>query len=244
MLAGSLIALGRGSRYVRIYLVGWTPLLAATVVERAQSLGAFAQWTWVSDAVLAAGMFATVVLAFAITLRARALRTDRGHALRQIETDRLTGVLNRVGWHRHVELATLRARQCHAPVALLFLDLDHFKAFNDRHGHASGDALLVAVAGALGQELRPDDLVARYAGEEFVMLLPGCSGPCAHAIAQRLRARVEQVRVPVRDGVAGTTVSIGVSSLSPDEEPHAAIARADAAMSHSKRSGRNRATTA
>ena len=244
MLAGGLVALARGSRYVRFYLLGWLPLLAATIVDSAQSLGAFAQWTRVGDAVLGAGTFETVVLVFAISFRARDLRSDRDVTRRMAETDGLTGVLNRRGWEDRLKIATARARQRREPVALLFLDLDHFKEFNDRHGHACGDLLLVAVAQAIAQELRPGDLLGRWGGEEFVILLPGCNDAAALATAERVRACVAALRVPVGGGVDGATISIGLSTLQPGESTSAAIERADTAMYESKRAGRNRARAA
>jgi len=244
MLAGSLLALMHGSRYVRFYLVGWLPLLATTVVDSAQYFGAFVHWTGVSDTMLATGTFETVVLVFAITFRAYDLRSDRDLTRRMAETDGLTRALNRRGWERQLEMQLLRSRQQREPVSLLFLDLDHFKAFNDRHGHACGDQLLVAAAEAITHELRPGDLLGRYGGEEFVILLPGCNESRARATAERVRTRLAGLQVVVPEGRAGTTASIGIAAVLPDESHQTAIARADAAMYQSKRAGRNRATVA
>jgi diguanylate cyclase (GGDEF)-like protein len=122
----------------------------------------------------------------------------------------------------------------------MMLDIDHFKAVNDVHGHQAGDAALQAVAAILQDTLRLSDCAGRYGGEEFGVVLPGINADGASAIAERIRRRIEQAVVEQRRGLQ-VTVSIGFAALTPDDNDHGAwIARADRALYAAKAAGRNR----
>jgi diguanylate cyclase (GGDEF)-like protein len=109
------------------------------------------------------------------------------------------------------------------------LDLDHFKEFNDDHGHQAGDRFLKQAAAAWGSELRGTDFLARYGGEEFALALPGCTPGQAMEVAERVRAATPE----------GETCSIGIASWDGEEEAPDLLGRADAALYEAKRSGRN-----
>jgi diguanylate cyclase (GGDEF)-like protein len=128
--------------------------------------------------------------------------------------DSLTDALNRRGFDDLLEREWLRARRACSPIGLLMIDVDHFKRFNDRHGHPAGDAALRAVALALHSAcLRPGDVVARFGGEEFVMLLPDTPRAGALHVARRVLDRMAALSLPHGDSPTGAnvTVSIGVS---------------------------------
>ena len=151
--------------------------------------------------------------------------------------DALTGLANRA---RFIErFAELQADAVHHPLCLVLVDIDHFKAVNDRHGHLAGDACLKAVARALLSHVRKSDLVARFGGEEFVILLPGANLKTAIRAAEGLRLAV--AGASTWPGVA-LTASFGVTEVRP-EEPSSleqAVGRADAALYAAKDRGRNR----
>ena len=135
----------------------------------------------------------------------------------------------------------LTARREQRPLSVLVLDVDHFKRVNDTHGHATGDEALRSVVAVLRQCLRRSDLLARWGGEEFVVVLPGTDGSIACELAERLRAAIETIEIPTRQGALNLTTSIGLASLEPaDADLEATIARADRALYRAKRAGRNR----
>ena len=128
-----------------------------------------------------------------------------------------------------------------AATSVILLDLDHFKAVNDGHGHPTGDALLVATARVLQQRVRLDDIVGRWGGEEFLVVCPGTTLAEATALAESLRERIASRDFPE---VGHCTASFGVATARPGERPEALVARADAALYAAKRAGRDRVVTA
>jgi diguanylate cyclase (GGDEF)-like protein len=152
-------------------------------------------------------------------------------------TDGLTGLLNQHACHQRLELEAAAASASGRALGLVVIDLDHFKAINDAHGHAEGDRILQAVAGRLTSAVRATDIAARLGGEEFVLILPG-AGP-AHALetAERARAAIAEVSV----GGRTLTATAGVATC-PENSRHAGrlLELADAAMYSAKRAGRDR----
>lgn len=163
--------------------------------------------------------------------------------------DGLTGLANRRAFDQTLEAEWLRAQRTRRPLSLLLADVDHFKQFNDRHGHQNGDDCLRAVATIVGaQALRPVDLAARYGGEEFTIILPETGNEGACRVAERIRQAVLDLRIAHGAPAAGSnvTLSIGVATQIPsgDAGPDRLLGRADQALYAAKHLGRNRVTSA
>jgi diguanylate cyclase (GGDEF)-like protein len=134
----------------------------------------------------------------------------------------------------------MRAQARELPVALLFIDLDHFKQINDSYGHLAGDACLHAIVAPIQAELRQSDVIGRYGGEEFIVILSSASAAAAHPIAERIRERVAAIRVEGFGPPIRLTCSIGVAASDTlGVWGKNLIARADEAVYAAKRSGRN-----
>jgi diguanylate cyclase (GGDEF)-like protein len=166
-------------------------------------------------------------------------------SLEQAIRDPLTGVFNRRYFSERVEEELRRAQRYGHPLALVIGDIDHFKQINDKFGHPAGDEVLRCVARALGEELRGSDVLCRFGGEEFVILLPEATTEEAALVAERLRMLVpERARLLKRVKTA-VNMSFGVASTAQVAQPSAEtlIAQADAALYFAKHSGRNRVCT-
>ncbi|HPU53600.1 MAG TPA: diguanylate cyclase [Burkholderiaceae bacterium] len=177
---------------------------------------------------------------------ARRALEEQNRALEALSvTDGLTGLYNRKKLDSIlVEQFALYERH-RRPFALLMLDIDHFKALNDKHGHLGGDQMLATVAGILRRCVRSVDQVARYGGEEFAIVLVEATLDGALDTAERIRASVAAAKVMFNDQPVTATISVGVARCSDtDEGPQSVIARADAALYEAKHAGRNRVVCA
>src|SRR6202034_2931714 len=183
---------------------------------------------------------AAVLIALGTSDRLRAQSAALTAAEQRAQTDPLTGVLNRRSLIERLDAACVRAQARGLPISLLFIDLDHFKQINDSFGHQAGDACLRAIIDPIHAELRQSDVIGRYGGEEFVVILSSADAAAAHPIAQRILERVADVRVHGYGDPIGLTCSIGIATSDTWGiwgEP--LLAQADAAVYVAKRSGRN-----
>jgi diguanylate cyclase (GGDEF)-like protein len=169
-----------------------------------------------------------------VSLDVTDLRKDEAAAA---STDYLTGAANRRSMTRSLRQALHRSRRHGHPYAVALLDVDHFKAINDAHGHPVGDRVLQDLVGCLRRACRPGDAIARWGGEEFLVLLPDTAASDAAEAAERLRRRVEEHPFP--DGVGRVTISVGVAVAGRGEPIGDVVARADAACYRAKLAGRN-----
>lgn len=185
-----------------------------------------------------------VVLALGLILLSYLLMwiafADVTRTLRRLVTlDALTGALNRRGMAEAIARHFRHAGN--GPLVLLQLDIDHFKAINDQHGHDAGDQVLIAVARMLRQHSRPRDFVARTGGEEFLVGCTGARPDQAFRLAESLRGRIGELRIPLQDGRRiACTVSVGISTpIETEANWEAAWRAADAALYRAKARGRN-----
>jgi two-component system cell cycle response regulator len=164
----------------------------------------------------------------------------------QATTDALTAIANRRTLLEALTRELERSSRLEVPCALLFVDLDHFKRVNDVHGHGGGDVVLREAAAAMRDILRPYDVIGRYGGEEFAIVLPGCDATGAAIAAERVREAVASMRVVLGGKKVPVTCSVGVAVATTGAEPDrdALLAAADRAMYQAKGAGRNRVVMA
>lgn len=212
------------------------PILLTFLFKSTQS------WLGISEALAAAlaavasgGLVTMMVLWVAFLLDRSERQRRRLHSLREdASTDALTGLANR----RMFDMTLARALQSNASVALLMLDLDHFKSFNDSFGHQAGDEALRSTGRLLRAAIRGEDLAARYGGEEFAIVLPHVDAQHTEQVGQRILHAFRDHSWPLRP----VTISIGATLSSPGDNPETLLRRADAALYRSKQEGRDRLT--
>ena len=226
------------------WALGWTtdnPALLATNRMNAASASALALMVSV---LLWRRYVQTELLQRALADTNRQLERQRTELESLARRDSLTGLLNRREFVRQAELALAQAHRQGTALSLLMLDLDHFKNINDRFGHPAGDEVLQQVAGLMAAAVRQTDSVARFGGEEFVLLLPDTPAANAMHLAEKLRAQVADSPVP-SVGVA-VTASIGLASMAPGQQVSldVLLQQADQAMYQAKRQGRNQTVAA
>ncbi|MGD0632727.1 MAG: sensor domain-containing diguanylate cyclase [Beijerinckiaceae bacterium] len=244
--AGEVTGVSDSDRVERLYAfkrVGRLPMTLAVGIPTNHFLS---MWRW-RVSVIALGFFilSGLIVILAITLgRELQRRTLAERRLSELaSTDGLTGLANRRHFDETLELEWRRALRDQAPAALLMIDCDYFKKFNDTYGHLEGDQVLRAVAGALRDSVqRPADLVARYGGEEFAILLPDTGIDGTLRVAEAVRAAVARLDWQHAGSPLGRlTVSVGAASCLPGDDGGAVslIKAADFALYHAKKGGRD-----
>ena len=198
-----------------------------------------------SDFVIKPVRLEELLLRLRRVLKERQLGTERTRMMEKLQklaiTDGLTKLYNSRSFYTQLELEVDRFNRYKHPLALLLLDIDNFKEYNDSFGHLEGDKVLVRFSQIIKSCLRANDSAYRYGGEEFTVILPETTGDEAKTVAQRIRASLEAEKYkPVPGKVARITISIGVTQCYPKEELSTFIRRADKAMYLSKENGRNR----
>ncbi len=210
-------------------------LVAARAIEAAQDADDAAQRARVL-LILFGG--SSLLLALILARRLTETHARRAELVGQLaalaRVDAVTGVFNRRVWDEELARGLERARRTGRPCSIALVDLDHFKRYNDTHGHQRGDALLRAAAQAFATRLRGDDLIARYGGDEFAVLLHGCDLDRAIELFERLQSMLP----------GGQTFSAGIADSEGREEAARLIARADEALYRAKELGRNRSVGA
>ena len=211
--------------------VGWTVAAEITVAD------AFAEIDRLRITVVAFAVpLALVLLGAAWLLNLTLGHWERAEAeVRRLAAfDSLTGIYNRRSWDEQLARELARASRERRPLSVVMIDLDHFKRFNDEHGHPAGDRLLAEAAAGWRKAIRATDVLARYGGEEFCLALPDCSPSDAVALVDRFRTVIPM----------GQTCSAGVACWDGKESGSSLVARADRALYQAKTEGRNRAVVA
>jgi len=242
---GVYLAWTRRDRYALYFLAGWVPMTFGTVLRALQTAGLIQVGSEVTYLYTLGVLLQSVVLMGGLADRLLRTRRERDAARHVAERDALTGVLSRRALDERLAAMAASAKDGGPGVALLFLDIDHFKSVNDTWGHATGDVVLREVAQRIGAELRARDALGRWGGEEFVALLPDAGIEDARALSERVRRVIAERPIDVGPMPVPTTISIGLAVFDPARDDAATlIARADAALYRAKASGRNRVESA
>jgi len=228
----------RGDRWAQAGLAALAPMLVLIIAD---ACGAEWLLEYRVEALQLAVTWLLMMAAYALNQRLGRLRQQRDELRQLAETDGLTGLPNRRAGLQQLARHLERVNREGGPLVIGFLDIDLFKDINDRHGHAVGDQVLVAVARALRTAVRSQDEVVRMGGEEFLLLMPGMPREAASARLDRLRQRITEAGQALQVAGLEVTASIGLAQWRPGEDDLAALLRrADHAMYVAKRAGRNR----
>jgi diguanylate cyclase (GGDEF)-like protein len=202
--------------------------------------GALPFTSWNYGAIKIGIILQATLLALALSLKVRQQQAEKIFAERLAERDPLTSLLNRRGFNQQATTLWSSSERKPRPLALIMLDLDHFKGLNDQYGHDFGDLALQAVAKLLEGTCRNGDLMARWGGEEFLLLLPETGLPEARALAERLRLAIQALALQASGQPVRLSCSFGVAERTQQEHLEHLINEADRRMYIAKQSGRNR----
>jgi diguanylate cyclase (GGDEF)-like protein len=244
MVAVTLSAVRHGSRPAWPMLFAWAPnwflaTLAAMPWNQTANSGP------VEFAFPLLALFATAMPAWSLTESMMTQRNNLILARKDAKQDGLTGVLNRAAIEGRLADAFETARRNRQSLAMLFIDLDHFKRLNDTLGHAAGDASLRGIIEPIRHQMRTTDDLGRWGGEEFVVVLPGATADTALSIAERMRRVLSELVIDFEGKAITLTASIGVAAISPEQLDYGQmVIAADRALYNAKHAGRNRVALA
>ncbi len=174
------------------------------------------------------------------------LQMELEKSQKEARTDSLTGLANRRGLEKRLEIERIRARQNNTPFSVILIDIDYFKKVNDTYGHLVGDSLLRGISRILREQIRRNDLAARYGGEEFLIVLPDTGISGARAAAEKIKTELSAREWKLKESgepMGLITVSMGIALYAVDESDNEVIHRADTALYQAKSQGRNRIVT-
>jgi diguanylate cyclase (GGDEF)-like protein len=224
-----------------LMLLAWFPLGLMTMLRTTVSWGWTAPSAWTIYAPLQAVAFESIVLGVGLALRLRSLREERDQARQRADFDGLTGALSRHAGAQRLQRLIESARRNGGELALAFVDLDNLKHVNDRHGHDAGDAALCRLATRVADVLPTGSALARWGGDEFLLLLPGHSIAQASALCSKFMARLRQETLTHRGLPINLRASIGVAGAAGETLDAALLlSDADAALYRAKQGGRDR----
>ncbi len=216
------------------------PGLAFAGIVAGISFGAVADRTGIPGSALIVAWCTTVAAALLVGARYTKVYRDYERIAGASMRDRLTGLYNFAYFSDALRRECQRTTRYGGDLSLVLFDLDGFKSFNDTYGHGVGNTLLAEVGLVMQENRRAADIVARFGGEEFALLVPGPAQMAAEA-ADRIRVAISRIAVDVGDGeVDGRTISAGVATFVRGESPDSLVEQADQALYLSKRRGRNR----
>jgi diguanylate cyclase (GGDEF)-like protein len=231
ILGMGTLGLIKGYRPARYFMIAWSMLLLAVLVFMLKTFGVLPHNMLTENGFQAGSLMEMVLLSLALASRVNEMQ-------RQSRTDSLTKLANRRFFDERVAFEFERAQRNQSPISLLVADIDHFKEFNDRFGHMRGDEVLKTVARQLLEGVRSRDIVCRYGGEEFALILPGANQIQAMDVAESLRQSIES------NGLSDGRVTISVGVASSQHQRFADVTElfqaADSALYQAKDQGRNR----
>jgi two-component system, sensor histidine kinase LadS len=231
MIGFGIVSLLAGSRPAKLYVIAWTAFLTGSIVFLLKNFGVLPHTFMTQHSWQVGSLLEMILLSMTLSSRMNELKE-------QSRTDPLTLLGNRRLFDDKLPAEFDAARQASQPISLLVLDIDNFKTYNDRHGHALGDEAIKLVGGALRRLARKPVLACRFGGDEFCVILPGADGQAASLVAERLRASVQG-----RGDSLGITISVGFATVTDAGEfaTHDKLFEAaDAALYSAKQNGRNR----
>lgn len=244
LLVASAVLAFDGDRVARVVLVSWISLMVFSFLAALQMMGLWSGPAWLGQGLAGSFVLASLLLAIGLLDKLLQLRRDRDHASRQAVIDPVTKAMNRQGIEERLYREVEDARERAAPLSIAFVDVDRFKEINDCHGHSVGDQCLRIVSWRLRNQLRRNEAIGRYGGDEFLVVLPGRRQDEALSIAERMRISVNCRPLSTADLELVATLSIGVAELEPGESMASLFERADTALYASKSAGRDRASAA